>query len=32
MSIIFNKNLGILEKTIEEIQNEKNIFWKQNAA
>lgn len=28
MSIIFDKNLGILEKTIEEIQNEKNIFWK----
>lgn len=32
MSIIFDKNLGILEKTIEEIQNEKNIFWKQNMA
>lgn len=32
MSIIFDKNLGILEKTIEEIQKEKNIFWKQNTA
>lgn len=32
MSIIFDKNLGILKKTIEEIQNEKNIFWKQNMA
>ncbi len=32
MSIIFDKNLGILEKTIEEIQNEKNIYWEQNTA
>ncbi|WP_268827229.1 DUF276 domain-containing protein [Borreliella garinii] len=28
MSIIFDKNLGILEKTIEEIQNEKKHILK----
>ncbi|WP_275552304.1 DUF276 domain-containing protein [Borreliella garinii] len=27
MSIIFDKNLGILEKTIEEIQNEKKTYF-----
>lgn len=32
MSIIFDKNLGILEKTIEEIQNEKKHIFKKNMA
>ncbi len=32
MSIIFDKNLGILEKTIEEIQNEKKQYFEKNMA